>query len=67
MEFKAPNEIKIGNYYYTKKDKLMGDYYSYRCKKRSECKLQIKINKEELKKIINNTDTIVNYTIEMNI
>ena len=63
MEFKAPNEIKIGDYYYTKKDKLMGDYYSYRCKKRSECKLQIKINKEELKKIINNTDTIVNYTI----
>ena len=49
MSFDPPNEIIISIYTYTKKEKLNDDYFSYRCKKRKECNLTIKIKKDELK------------------
>ena len=51
MAFCAPNEIKINKHTYTRKQKLVDDYYSYRCKNRKECSLTIKIKKEELEKL----------------
>ena len=63
MEFEPPKEIKIGNYLYTKKDKLSGDNYSYRCKYRKVCKLQITINKSELLNIINKSSNTIKYII----
>ena len=63
MEFEPPKEIKIGNHAYTKKDKLSGDNYSYKCKYRKVCKFTITINKSELIKIINNSTNSIKYII----
>ena len=63
MSFEAPKEIIINNYTYTINKKLNDDYFSYRCKKRKECNLTIKIKKDELEKIKNKESNEIKYFI----
>jgi hypothetical protein len=46
--FNQSNKIIIDDYEYTYKNELINDYYSYRCKKRKECGLLIRVSKTEL-------------------
>lgn len=52
---------------YTHKVCLKNENYIYRCKKRKKCGLVIKVSKSELKKYIENNNTIINYEITSNI
>ena len=60
---KIQNEITIDNYQHKYKDELSNEYYSYRCKYRKVCKILIKINKENLVKLKNNSSDNFDYTI----
>ena len=42
---KIPNEITIDNYQYKYNNELSNEYYSYRCRYPTACKILIKINK----------------------
>ena len=42
---------------------LSNEYYSYRCKYRTVCKILIKINKENLVKLKENSPDNIDYTI----
>ena len=55
------NEITIDNYQYKYKGEFSNEYYYYRCKYLTVCKILIKINKENLVKIkANSADNIDN-------
>ena len=60
---KIPNEITIDNYQYKYKNELSNEYYSYRCRYRTVCKILIKINKENLVKLKENQTDNIDYTI----
>ena len=49
--FNKPNKIIINNYEFTYKDELINQYFSYRCKRRKECGLLIKVCKTKLNQI----------------
>ena len=61
--FAIPKSIKIEQYIYSHKACLKNEYYTYRCKKRKQCGMVIKVSKSELKKYIENNNTIINYEI----
>jgi len=60
---KIPNDITIDNYQYKYKAELPNEYYSYRCKYLTVCKILIKINKENLVKLKENSADNIDYTI----
>ena len=61
--FNRPNIIYIQDYEYRIKEELSNNFFSYRCKKRKDCGLVIKVSKEELKKYMENNNYKINYTI----
>lgn len=63
---KILDEITINNYQYKFKNELVNDYYSYRCKYRTACKILVKINKENLIKLKENSTDNIEYTITSN-
>ena len=59
----SPRHLKLNNRIYTYKDVLINDFFTYRCKYRTKCNVVIKINKDNIKKYIddpNNED--IEYT-----
>ena len=61
--FEPPRQIKINEFIYSYKDELIKNNYSYRCQKRTLCKISIKVSKEELEKYIKDNSYIIQYTI----
>ena len=61
--FNRPNIIYIQDYEYRIKEELSNNFFSYRCKKRKDCWIVIKVSKEELKKYMENNNYKINYTI----
>ena len=55
--------LELGNYTYTYKDELTNNYFSYRCKHRTICKITIKIAKSEIIKYVKNKVINIEYTI----
>lgn len=51
-----PKNITPDNYTYNFKEALINNNFSYRCSHRRQCKVYIKINGDNLKKIIENKD-----------
>ena len=66
-----PKSLIVDNYFYTFKDYLNNDFYSYRCKFRGKCKIVIKISREEIIKYNNakenNTECQINFSISSSI
>ena len=60
---KIPRSLEIGEYIYSYKDKLINNFYSYRCKHRTICKITIKIELSEIKKYLENKKNNIIYTI----
>ena len=58
-----PKTITINNFVYEYKNELANNFYSYRCRYRTHCKIIIKINKENISKLINNSHEEIEYTI----
>ena len=58
-----PKAITINNFVYTFKNELINNYFSYRCKYRTSCKIIIKINKDNLTKLLNNSNEEIEYII----
>ena len=48
---KIPRTLILGDYTYTYKDELINNFHSYRCKYRASCKVTIKIDINNIKKI----------------
>ena len=44
-----PRHLNLNNRFYTYKDALINDYFTYRCKYRDKCNVVIKINKDNIK------------------
>lgn len=60
--FIPPRHIYIGEYSYSYKDALINDNYTYRCTFRTQCKIVIKVNKEELVKYKEDNNYLIKYT-----
>lgn len=60
---KIPNDITIDNYQYKYNNELSNEYYSYTCKYRTIRKILIKINKDNLVKLKENSTDNIDYTI----
>ena len=58
-----PKTITINNFVYKYKNELTNNFYSYRFRYRTNCKIIIKINKENISKLINNSHEEIEYTI----
>ena len=58
-----PKAITINNFVYTFKNELINNYFSYRCKYRTSCKIIIKIDKDNLMKLLNNSNEEIEYVI----
>ena len=65
-EFIPPRHIKINDYIYIFKDELINNFYSFRCKYRTFCKIILKISREELEKYSKSEDYIIKYEITSN-
>ena len=63
QSIEIPRSLKFGNYTYTYKDELTNNYFSYRCKHRTICKITIKIAKSEIIKYVKNKVINIEYTI----
>ena len=64
--FDKPKSIIIDEYEYMYKDELNNNFYTYRCKKRKNCGLVIKISQIELMKYNEDKQYKINYIITGN-
>lgn len=63
QSIEIPRSLELANYTYTYKDELTNNYFSYRCKHRTICKITIKIAKSEIIKYVKNKVINIEYTI----